>query len=77
MGSYKIKIDKDFKDNLNLITKHTDLTVESMLEEAVKLSLDQVLTKHIINLYKEGKLKARDAWKRTGLDYQEFQNRAT
>lgn len=77
MTSYKIKINKEFKDNLNLIASHKKLTIESMLEEAVKMSLNQVMTKYIIELYKEGKIKARDAWKRTGLDYQEFQNRAT
>jgi hypothetical protein len=75
LTKYKISIDKKFKDNLDLITKHKDLTIESMLEEAVKISLNQVTTKYIIDLYKEGKIRARDAWKRTGLDYQEFQNR--
>ena len=64
MTSYKIKIDKKFEDTLDLITSHNKLTIESMLEEAVKLSLNQVMSKYIIELYKEGKIKAREAWKK-------------
>ena len=77
MTKYKISISKDFNENLELITKHRGVSVESILEEAVEISLKQVMSKYIIDLYKEGKIKAREAWKRSGLDYQEFQNRAT
>ena len=51
------------------------LIAADKLEKAIVLGLQEASSDYIVDLYKKGKLKARDAWKRSGLEYNEFQAR--
>ncbi len=75
MPNYTIRVNSSFVNKLELIASIEDATVEYIIEEMLEKELDSIIVDKIIELYKAGKIGAREAWKATGLTYLDFQKR--
>lgn len=51
------------------------VSIEDLVAEFAKEKLESYIAEFVLEKYKGGNIKARDAWKASGLNYQEFQNR--
>jgi hypothetical protein len=74
---YEVTIDEEMNEFLQQVAETAELSVQELVQNLIEEKLEENKADMIIELYKAGKLKAREAWKLSGLNYQEFQNRAT
>lgn len=75
MVSYEINIDNDLDGKLQKIAELSADSAEEILAKTIKNYLAQEIVEAVIQIYKDGKLKAREAWKLTGLGWDEFKQR--
>lgn len=76
MAKYDIVITEEVNSMLSDIANAAETSVEDLIQDFLSNHLGNAKIDLVIGLYKKGKLKAREAWKLTGLSYQEFQSRA-
>ena len=76
MVKYEISIEEELNQELSDIAQATGNTVDDIIQDFMLLLLRKEKANLIIQQYKNGNIKAREAWKLSGLSYQEFQDQA-
>ena len=74
MAKYEITIEQDLNHELSEIAKATGKTVDNIIRDFILLLVRKEKASLIIQQFKDGSIKAREAWKLSGLTYQEFQD---
>lgn len=74
MAKYEITIEEELNLELVEIANSTSRSVEDILHDIIIHNLKTEKVNLVIQQYKDGYIKAREAWKLTGLSYQEFQD---
>ena len=75
MVNYEIHVQEELNSKLKKASEVCDVTIEDLIDEFAKNRLSSYIAEFVLEKYKEGNIKAREAWKASGLNYQEFQNR--
>ena len=76
MPRYDVSINEEINSVLKKIAEAANCEVVDLLHDFLDESLDAGVAKLAIIQYKKGNMKAIDAWKMSGLSYQEFQTQA-
>ena len=76
MAKYEITIKEELNQELIQIAEATDRSVDDIIQDLILLMFRREKINLIIQQYKNGSIKAREAWKLSGLSYQEFQDLA-
>lgn len=76
MPRYEVMINEEINNTLKLIAEAAHCEVVDLLHDVLDESLTKGIAKLAITQYKKGNMKAIDAWKMSGLSYQEFQTQA-
>jgi hypothetical protein len=77
LATYSVVIPDEANTFLDELAEATNAKVEDLLQDLVGLALVDNRVELVISQYKKGSLKAREAWKFSGLNYQDFQTRAS
>ncbi|OLS28434.1 MAG: hypothetical protein HeimC2_06530 [Candidatus Heimdallarchaeota archaeon LC_2] len=76
MPRYEISINEEINNTLVQLAEAAHCEVVDLLHDFLDESLVEGIAKLAIIQYKKGHMKAIDAWKMSGLSYQEFQTQA-
>ncbi|MDH5403298.1 MAG: hypothetical protein OEZ01_10980 [Candidatus Heimdallarchaeota archaeon] len=76
MPKFKLDIADSDLIFIKELSEASGAKIEDLLLDLITLGSVNLKPELVIKQYKDGKLKAREAWKLSGLDYGEFQNRA-
>lgn len=76
MVKFEITIKEELNQELSDIAKATGKPVDDIIQDFLLLAFRREKANIIIQQYKNGSIKAREAWKLSGLSYQEFQDQA-
>lgn len=68
-------VQEELNSKLKKASVVCSVPIEDLVAEFAKNRLESYIADFVLEKYKDGKIKARDAWKASGLNYQEFQNR--
>ena len=77
MGHYQIFISEETEDLLHPLAETSGVRIEDLLQDVIDLKVKEAIASLVLLQFKEGKLRAREAWKLSGLSYQEFQQLAS
>ncbi|MCE7734589.1 MAG: hypothetical protein GPJ54_06920 [Candidatus Heimdallarchaeota archaeon] len=76
MTKYEITINEELDRELKQVAEAVGKDVNQILDDFLLLLFRKEKISIIIHEYKNGNIKAREAWKLSGLSYQEFQDLA-
>ncbi len=76
MATYSIVINEEINNSLKRIADAAKISMEDLIYDLIDHKLEESFVTLAIIQYKKGKLKAREAWKLSGLSYKDFQTQA-
>ena len=77
MARFDVIVKDEYVHFLEMLAETTKMTVEDLIQDIIDETFnEEAQVEIIIKLYKAGDLSAREAWKLSGLNYQDFQTRA-
>ncbi len=76
MTKYEITINEELNHELTQMAEAVGKDVNKIIDDFILLLFRKEKVNLVIQEYKNGNIKAREAWKLSGLSYQEFQDLA-
>ncbi|MHA2029563.1 MAG: hypothetical protein ACW99A_11830 [Candidatus Kariarchaeaceae archaeon] len=76
MTKFEFQINEELNHELSKIADAVGKPVDDLIHEFLLLLFQKEKINLILKHYKDGNIKAREAWKLSGLSYQEFQDLA-
>ena len=76
MPRYEITITEETNNTLLTIADAAQVEVLDLIHDLLDEKIDEGIANLAIIQYKKGNMKAIDAWKLSGLSYQDFQTKA-